>query len=44
MGILATLGLSKEFAPRVEKNIFVEKVASEHPWELKFKRIGLKSP
>ena len=31
MGILATLGLSTEFAPRAEKNIFAEKVASEHP-------------
>ena len=31
MGILATLGLSTEFAPRAEKNIFVGKVASEHP-------------
>ena len=31
MGILATLGLSTEFEPRAEKNIFVDKVASEYP-------------
>ena len=31
MGILATLGLSTEFEPRAEKNIFVDKVVSEYP-------------
>ena len=41
MGILVTLSLSTENAPRAEKNIFVDnKVVSEHPYELKFKRIG----
>ena len=43
MGILATLGLSTEFAPRAEIIIFVEMVASEHPQELNFKRICKKS-
>ena len=31
MGILATLSLSTENAPRAEKNIFVDKVVSEYP-------------
>ena len=43
MGILATLSLSTGNAPRAEKNIFVDKVVSEYPQELKFKRIGKKS-
>ena len=43
MGILATLGLSTEFEPRAEKNIFVDKVVSEYQYELKFKRIEKKS-
>ena len=40
MGILVTLSLSTENAPRAEKKNFVDKVVSEHPYELKFKRIG----
>ena len=43
LGILAALGLSTEFEPRAEKNIFVGKVVSGHPWELKFKSIEKKS-
>ena len=39
MGILVTLSLSTENAPRAEIFFVVDKV-SEHPYELKFKRIG----
>ena len=43
LGILAALGLSTEFEPRAEKNIFVGKVVLGYPWELKFKSIEKKS-
>ena len=39
MGILVTLSLSLKKAPIGRKNIFGNKVASEYPYELKFKRI-----
>ena len=42
MGILVTLSLSKKKAPIGLTNIFVDKVVSEYPYELKFKRIGKK--
>ena len=31
IGILVTLGLSTENAPRAGKNVFADKVASEYP-------------
>ena len=34
--------ISTEFEPRAEQNIFVDKVVSEYPWELKFKGVEKK--
>ena len=38
------MSLYKNMGIGVSKYIFVDKVARRCPWELKFKRVGLKSP